>query len=274
MNNGDKPQLHVSMLDMFSRCPIQFQRRYGARFGIWHEEEIVPPGIALVQGIAVHKSVERDLTTKMESGVLLPDEAIPDVTKDEFELNWGRGLTLTDEEATDIKKSKGDALDMAVALSGLHHSVLAPAIVPLALEERFVIALSGFPFDIAGTKDIREERAIRDTKTKSASPPADVAKSMQMACYSISEKVERGAFPEKVYVDALVKTKIPKVVTHEAVPSDDWIQPFLRRMERFSEIIEAVRRGSQTLSAAPPDHWVCTKKFCGYATTCPFWSGR
>ena len=132
--------------------------------------------------------------------------------------------------------------------------------------------MDGFPFDISGTKDIREADSIRDTKTASKSP--STAETMQMACYALNEKIERKAYPKKVCIDALVKTKVPKLVTKEAVPSDKMIQPFLRRMERVAEIIESAKKHGTPLPAADSNHWICTKKFCGYATTCEFWSGR
>jgi len=263
------------MLDMMARCGIQWQRRYGARFGCWHEEEIQPPGIALVTGITVHKTVEANLRNKIETeGSLLPRGQIEELARSEFGTLWNAGMMLTESEAENVNKTFGAAVDQTIALSVLHHDVLAPQIQPLAVEEKFVIVLKGFPYDLAGMKDVREKDAIRDTKTKAASPPEGAARSMQMATYCLAERVERGRLPAKVYLDFLVKTKTPKVVIREAVPDDSWIQPLLRRVERATELIESVREGKGAFTPADPEHWCCTQKFCGYAKTCPFWSGK
>lgn len=271
---ADKPQLHVSQMDMLFRCGIQFQRRYGFRFGVWHQEEKVAPGIALGVGSAVDDAVTKNMQHKMDTGKLAEKGAVLETARDTFDKIWSNGMLLTDDEADNTEGTRGAAIDTAVELADLHYEEVAPIIKPVAVQEAFVLELPGYPFDISGKKDLREEGTIRDTKTKAQTPPADAAKSMQMALYSISEKVIRGAYPNSVHLDFLVKTKTRKVELRSAVPTDDWIKPTLARVESAIKIIEAVKAGHQAFSPSPPDHWVCTKKFCGYATTCPFWSGR
>lgn len=269
-----KPQLHVSMLEMMARCGIQFQRRYGHRFGVWDKEEIIPPSIALAVGISVHKAVEQNLRKKMEIGQLLSREEVGDIAFHNFSAIWNGEMYLTPDEIEDVKTSRGIGLDQAVALSRLHHSEIAPNLKPLAVEEEFVVTISGFPFDLAGKKDVREAEVLRDVKTMRSSPPADSPKTMQMATYSMVEMVERGSLPKKVAHDCLVKTKTPKAVIVEAVPDESWIDPVMRRIERATEIIETVREGKEAFAPASPGDWVCTAKFCGYHATCPFWSGK
>lgn len=262
------------MLDTMSRCGIQFQRRYGARFGVWHQEEIIAPGIAIGVGIAVDRSVNHNMTHKMQTGELLTVDEVRSIARDSFEDTWQGGMMLSEDEAVNMDGTKGDAIDTSVSLAALHHKLVAPAIVPLAVQEKFVIELKDYPVDIAGTKDIREADCIRDTKTKAATPPQDAAKSMQMATYSIAESVRSGKYPAKVALDFLVKTKTPKVELREAVPDPTWIDPVFRRIERAIEIIETVREGKQAFTPAVNDDWVCTKRYCGFSSTCPFASGR
>ena len=269
-----KPQLHISMLDMISRCGKQFQRRYGARFGCWDKEEIVRPGIALLTGITVHKTVESDLNYKMNKEILLPLEHIQEIARDEFSILWEKGVGLNRDEARNAKATKGEAIDKTVALSTLHHNSLAPFIKPLGIEEKFVIDLVGYPYNLAGTIDVREKNAIRDTKTRAASPPEGAARTMQFAMYALAEKIKRGKLPKKVYLDCLVKTNTPKLVVREAVPTMQWIDPLLKRVENATEIIQAVKEGPGRFTPADPENWVCSEKYCGYARTCPYWSGK
>ena len=262
------------MIDMMSRCGIQFQRRYGARFGCWHEEEIIPPGIALATGSSVHKSVEANLTHKMENeGALLPRDQVASIARDSFDGITSGELLLSEDEALDIRATIGAAVDQTVALAGLHYDELAPVIQPVAVEERFVIEVPDYPYDLAGRIDIREAHTIRDTKTSKMSPPADAARSLQMGMYVMAEHVQRRK-PEKVYLDYLVKTKTPKVVTREAVPDCEMILPVKSRITRAMKIIGSVKEGKGQFTPADPGHWCCTERFCGYARTCPFWSGR
>ncbi len=90
-----KPQLHVSMLEQMSKCGVMFQRRFGARFGCWHTEEIIPPSVALVTGIAVHKAVQCDLTAKMTSGEQISDKESAAWASDEYDKVWSRGVTAS-----------------------------------------------------------------------------------------------------------------------------------------------------------------------------------
>ena len=186
----------------------------------------------------------------------------------------GGGMMLTEDEVLDSKATIGAAIDQTVALSALHYDHLAPTINPLAVEEKFVITLDSYPFDLSGQKDVRELDCIRDTKTKATAPPQDAARSIQMAMYALSEKVIRGKLPARVCLDFLVKTKTPKIHTREAVPDDSWIDPLFRRIERAAEIIQSVKEGKGQFTPADSENWMCSKKWCGYAGTCEFWGGR
>lgn len=268
----DKPQIHVSMLDQLAKCGIQFQRRYGARFGVWHEEEIVPPSIALATGISVHRAVEKNLKYKVDQGSLMECSEVIAIAYDEFHKIWDGGMLLTEDESISMKKTLGVASDMVVKLSSLYYIEFAPNTNPVTVEEKFVILLDDFPFDIAGKKDIVEEDKIGDVKTM-ASNKASV-KSMQMATYAMDFKVKHGRYPGSVYHQKLIKTKTPKAVIEEATPDDTWVDPLLRRIERFAEIIDAVRSGKQAFMPADPNHWCCTAKYCGWHRDCPYWSGN
>lgn len=276
MTTTDKPQLHNSMIEMMAECGIRWQRRYGARFGCWHKEEIIRPGIALATGISVHKAVERNMRHKMENdGQLLHRAEVAQVARDSFEGVYQDGMIFTEEETIDVKKTIGGAVDQTVDLSWLHYDHLASHINPAAVEEKFVIELKGYPYDIAGQKDIREiDSTLRDTKTKGQSPPVDAARSIQMGTYCMSEVVAKRGLPKRVVLDFLVKNKTPILVCREAVPDDSWLKPVMARIERAIEIIQAVKEGKQCFAPADPEHWICTTKFCGYARTCPYWSGR
>ena len=134
--------------------------------------------------------------------------------------------------------------------------------------------MKNYPYDLAGRKDVRTATGIEDVKTKAQTPPADAARSNQMAMYSLSEKIERGELPNYVSLIFLVKTKSPKLVVRQAVPTMEWINPLMKRIEQMTKIIQAVKEGHIGFTPADPEHWCCSKKYCGYATSCPFWSGK
>jgi len=268
---SDKPQLHQSMIGMIYRCPEQFRRRYGARFGWNDREEIIPPGVNLIVGSATHKSVEKNLSSKIETGELLPIEQIRDIAHDEAAGAWQQEVRLVDEEMVNPEQTKGDCIDMAVTLSALHALVLAPIIPVKSVERKWVVTLNDFPFDLGGTWDIEETTgAIRDTKTSAKSPSADAADtSEQLTMYSLAKRVCDKEEAPALYLDYLVKTKTPKVVIQQTTRSEFQQMVMLRRIERAAEIIE---KGA--FMPANPSEWICSRKWCGYSNTCKFYSGK
>lgn len=294
---SDKPQLHVSMLNTLSACGIQFLRRYGHRFGLWEKEEVIPPGIALAIGISTHKSVEENLKHKILNNYFLPREEAIETAVREATGIWQSGVLLTDEEVENMAVARGEMIDMSAALSGLHYDQIAPRLHPVSVEEKWVVELKNYPFDLAGQIDIREsiprsdvqkyeaEKAgqnpeeplasIRDTKTSGKKPAPEAINSMQMAMYARAHKVLYGKPPDMISLDYLVKTKTPYAITINGQPSDAAMGPLLARIEQFAVILDAAQRGKVNLfTPAQPDDWRCTQKFCGYSRTCKYWSGR
>jgi hypothetical protein len=256
-----KPQLHQSSLDMLFKCGEQYYRRY-----ILGEK--IPPGIALVVGSATHKSIEKNLTAKIKTGELLSVEQVKDVARDELEGMWKSGIRLDEEELKrGIQAIKGEAIDIAVSLSTLHRTDLAPILAPTHVERKFVVKLDGYPMDLSGTIDIQEgAKRIRDTKTAAKSPSqGDADSSLQLTMYGLAAKVVDGVAPQEFALDGLVKTKTPKVVTLKTTRTDEDYQMLLRRVERSIAIIE---KGAFT--PARPTDWWCSRKWCGYWDSCPF----
>ncbi len=265
-----KPQLHASMINTLYACGEQFRRRYGARFGWADREEKIPPGIALVTGIATHHSIEKNLIHKIETGELLPLEAIQDLTRDQVLALWDN-VMMTEEEASNPDQTQGSTIDTSIALAKLHASELAPDLLPKSVERKWVIALNGYPYDLAGQWDIEETTgSIRDTKTAAKTPTQESAdNSEQLSMYALAKTVCDGSEPSALFLDTLVKTKTPKLVILETQRTQVHRQALLHRIERATEIIE---RGAFT--PANPQDWHCSLRWCGYAATCKFFSGK
>ena len=281
-----KPQIHQSHLKM--NCGVQLGYRYGKYFGIGPEDHIIPPVSAMAIGTAVHKGAEMNLKSKMETGHLMSLAEVQAIARDEFIGLWEAGLMLTEDEVANQIAAKGTATDMVVKLSILHAQQLAPLLFPVAVEEKFVIKLKNFPYDIAGQIDVREVVPIDvegkteltrlwDLKTVKQTPGVDAARTIQMTTYSVAEEQLRGNMPDSVGIHALVKTKEPKLITIQDVPEKSWVDNLKHRLQRFADTIEAVKAGHNCLQPATgegPTGWVCTKAWCGYWDRCKFWSGK
>jgi hypothetical protein len=270
-----KPQLTQSMLNMAAGCGIQFQRRYGFRFGVWPQEEIIPPGVAAAIGTAVHKGVERNLNAIIRMRVPIHIEEVKDAVRDSLSAQWCEGVMLQEEEAISPDDTKGKAIDQAIALSQLHYEIVAPKLAPMTIEQPFTVEMVSYPMDLGGKIDIIEHgNSIRDTKTSGKTPEADAARTLQVGCYALSRKVETGILPALATLDFLVKTKVPKYEPRTVVPDDRLVDYTLARFERLVTIIETVKAGKEAFQPAQPEDWRCSAKWCGYHASCKFWSGR
>ena len=221
-----------------------------------------------MEGRAVHKSIEQNLTHKLETGRLLPNAEVVQAAADSFEANWeGEDPVLTAEELEQGReKTKGRAKDESVNLARVHHQLLAPEIKPVRLERRFRLAVRNFPFDFVGVIDIQEPDKIRDTKTSAKAPEAGAAKSsLQLAIYGMAILTLEGKLPRKVQLDYLVKGRIPRVQISDARLDNEDLRRVLRRAERAAEVIE-----KEAFMPAPTDSWWCSEKWCGYWAECKY----
>lgn len=255
-----KPNISDSDLNMLYRCGQQYYYRR-------KEGRKVPPGIAQIVGRATHESVHLDLQTKIDTGQLRGAEEIADMARDEINGAWQAGIRLMPDELKEgQKKLKGEAVDLAVALSTLHHDNLAPIIKPVKVERFFRLDLEGYPMDLVGRIDIEEPDAIRDTKTAGKSPQEDEAHmSDQLTIYALGVKATTGKLPEKLYLDHLIKTKTPKVVTQSTERTEADFKRIFRLIERGIEVID------KEVFMPNPSGWWCSDRFCGYwADICEF----
>jgi RecB family exonuclease len=256
-----KPRVHKSMLKMFAKCPVQYQYRYC-------EGIIAPPGIALLIGTGTHIAVAKDLTSKRDTGKLLPDEAVADAARDGINHAWDKdGAALNEsEQLLGEKRARGEAVDMAVRLAGVHHKDLAPKITPTQIERPFVVELKGFPVDLGGTIDLQEPGGVRDLKTSAkATSQVDADSSLDLTTYGLAAKALDGVAPTSLSLDVLVKTKTPYALTLPTVRGDAQYRSFLLRVEAMAD---AVAKGA--FSPCDPSCWWCSRRFCGYFDRCPY----
>jgi RecB family exonuclease len=260
-----KQQLHVSGLNLLSRCGIAYEFRYLRRLPELRS-------VSLAVGSAVDRSVTADLTKKKDSGKLLPADEVHDIARDALLEEWARGDIVVDEaDAEDgWSGSKGDAVDASVDMAGFHHKAAAPAIEPTAVQRRWVLDINGMDLQLAGTIDIQEGlKAIRDTKTAAKSPVRDLAdKSLQLTTYSLAVRQLDGRIPEAVQLDYVVRTpkrKDLKLVQLQSKRTDADMGHLVRRIEQAARVIE-----SGMFSPAPPDAWYCSHKYCSFFEICPY----
>lgn len=258
-----KPFFSPSQIEMSERCELQYQFRY-------LEGKKVPPGVAMITGTAVDRSVQANLKHKIATkGELLSAEAVKDTAAESLRNTWaGEGpLLLPEEKEKGEHVVKGEAVDKAVALATLHHAELAPVINPTHVQRQVYVELNGFDRDLMGYLDVQEANRIRDTKTTAKTPSGDEAdESTQLTFYSLAADVIDGKTPRTLSLDYLIHTKTPKVQVLETTRTDDDYQRLLKRVALMSQTLQ-----SGVFRPAPRGAWNCCEKWCGYwKDICPF----
>lgn len=263
----EKFQLHISGLNLLSRCGVAFENRYIKRL-----PSTTSP--SLVIGTAVHRAQAEDLGTKMNTGALLPDSDVADIARDAAREEWALGEVRLDEQDRDdgYAGTRDEAVDASVGMASFYHAAAAPKVTPVAVERGWVLDVEGaaMPIQVAGRIDLQTaEGAIRDTKTSAKSPIKSAAhESIQLTMYSLALLKHDGALPTSVGLDYVVRTPKRhdiKLVQLESTRSMEDLPPLLERVASAAKIIKA-----GLFTPADPSAWWCSKKFCSYWELCPY----
>jgi PD-(D/E)XK nuclease superfamily len=280
-----KPQLHSSHLSTLYKCGYKFQR-------VVLSGEREPPTTPLVIGTASHSVVAHNLQNKIDKGTLLTREAVQDFARDEFIREWQKTPVIFDDEEKDmgLNKTRDLAQDATIAVVTEHHYRVAPKLRPVKVEQPWVLEAVGYPYDLAGTIDIKEKydfdfekkvflpkevTTFRDLKTRKRDMgQREVDSSEQYTIYFMAMTYTDGAMPDFVYQDTLIKptkTMPARAITYRTTRTKDDIDVFHRRFEQACKIIE-----KEAFTPANPADWWCSKEHCGFAAagTCPYFNSK
>jgi len=238
---------HVSpsQLDMWQKCPRQWQYRYV-------EGLKIPPSGALVEGRCYHKSLEANFAQKIESFEDLP---VGDCL-DAFSTEWR--VALSGEEGVEWEDSKPEYIkNEGHSLVRTYMAGRAPYVQPIEVEEWYVSSVAGVKFLMR--IDLLECNGIViDHKTSNKSyNQADVDRDMQAsaAAFSLNRSI---LFHNHVAVK-IAKPKIQVVKTVRTREDIEWW------LDAASCIVTQMKTG-----VAPPrtNGWWCSPKYCGFYDRC------
>jgi hypothetical protein len=262
-----------------------------------------PRNSNLIVGSATDKATSADLQMKLETEVLLPEDAVTDVAAQEVTEQYQDEVELSEEEAPLGKQAaQGAAIDKAVRLTRVHHREVAPRIVVRSLHRPWSISLDDFlksrevgkvEMDYVGEMDIEEvetdpmlafgvldERAIlapgeepnfgesiRDVKTtKATKGPDEAARSIQLTSYALGKQVNDGVMPRAVKLDYLVDLKRGPEWRPQIATRDKFdFASLFNRLETFVRMMKA-----GIFPPANPNHWRCSQKYCEFYQKCPY----
>lgn len=257
-----KPHLSHTQLEMYWRCPEQYRRRY-------IEKEILPPGIALMEGRAIHSGAEHNFRQKIASYKDVPVDEIVEATMSAFEKEIAGGYILdADEAARGPSVVIGEAKDMTRQLANLHATQQAPAYQPVAIERETLIVFGRATHDLLTVTDlIDDQNRVTDIKTaKKAMNQGAVESSTQLTIYSAARYAETRTLPTEVRFDNLIKNK---VVKRQVLTSHRTMADLQVLANRINVTLAAINSGM--FPPCPAGSWGCNPKWCGYFMAgCPY----
>lgn len=250
------PVITQSFLSLFSDCAYAAYKRY-------IKGEIVPPGIALVQGTAVDAAVTLGCDSVIKTG---EDASLPDKKALAHSIFMDRILDAKLFSDDDVNAAGAKVLEVVE----LHHRQVAPRLRPVATQMSIVSDKGGY--SLAGTIDIVEENHLLvDTKTAKRAGDYPAKGILQRELYTKLYEEKTGYKPSGFRFDVLVKSKTPVVEQVMVHPRHN--MPHVLEHVISSSLIElntSLKMGQWRI--AKPNHWKCnvSGKWCGYLYTgCP-----
>jgi hypothetical protein len=198
-------------------------------------------------------------TQKIDSHEDLAVEDVQEIWVDEFNKRIPETHFEEGEKPGEIK-------DEGVAAVEVYMKTFSPKIQPFMVEQEIDVPLENVEFSIRCRVDVVDiQSGIHDTKTSSKTPALDLAEDdFQLTSYDIAHRHILGIPPTKLYLDYLVRSKIPKVVPLESDPRTD--KQIDEALKEFSQVARAIRDGA--FYRCSPRNWGCSPKFCGFWPLC------
>lgn len=263
----EKPHISPSQLETFARCPEAWRRRYV-------EGEIIPPGIAQLQGTAVHVGAAVNFKQKIDSHEDLPVNDIVEIAVDAYETGIKGGYQLSPDE--DGGGYLRVAKKQVARVAELHATKVAPDYQPLLVEERVNIALPKATHDLVGVVDLvaRDSKTaglwVVDHKTSTVRRRQDEAdNSIQLTYYHAAAVQRKHGQVAGVRLEVLIKPSPgTPYAQRQQLHSQRGAADYSVLAARINAMLAAVAAG--IFPPASPGAWWCSPKFCGYHSTCPY----
>lgn len=250
IEEGKKNYLSHSRMNMYLRCPKQFEFRYMK--GLTYR-----PSGAMTLGGAWHQALEINFNQKKETRQDIKLSDMKEVFSDRFDTKVKEeDVNFEDDKPSEIK-------DKGLEVTEIHHREIAPKIQPVHVEMPFTIPLTE-ENDLHGFIDvIDEEEVIVEHKSAKTTPnDQSMVNDMQLTVYSKAYRKIFGKEEKGIRKDTAVKTKTPKMVSQTTTRGENDFDILL-------QIAHGVEAGIKTGAFAPnPNGWHCSPKYCGFWDRC------
>lgn len=261
--------ISTSALSLLQMCGVAFYYKYVLR---------VPEGMTLRigTGIGTHKGREANLSQKVKSKTDLALNQTQDAARDEVNRIFDTSEFIAEEEFADKnpKDARGIAVDKAVSFTTTDYNVFQKDLYPDAVEEILAVEFPELPRLIVGRIDTRlPGPIINDLKTsKRAKGQAFCDTSQGLTTYGLLAWGNLGGKPPEEYeVDNVIDAS-PKPARTERYFTKRTVEDIDRQVARFAAGMRAIEAGA--FIPCNPEHWKCSRDYCGYWVKCKFGGGK
>lgn len=259
--------LSANALTTYHRCREQFRQRY-----LLGRKE--PPKGYLLWGSADGITAEFNYRQKIASHTDLPVREIEErfsVAVDDL-VDEAGGESQVEWERT----SAADVKDRGVKLAAAYHTVAAPRVQPISVQEEIAVHVDGVPIPIIGYIDVTTEGEIIERKTagrKWTTPAGN---------YLAQGRVYQLAKQLPLHFHVGTKTQTPGIYTPTEEPSlllawsagvTSWAESWIRRTAQAIAFDYATFGPDQPW----PDSMALRESpcsWCGFRPVCPAWESE
>lgn len=236
--------LSVSSLNLFTRCPEAWKRRYV-------DKQSEPPSGKMLTGGAAGAALAQHYGTQIETGEGLSTSDL----LDEYAAEWDQRSER--EEVLWGAEKPGALKDTGMAALALYHREISPTITPVSVEREFSLTWPDAPFALTGFLDLEtDDDEVADYKSTGQRLSAEkAAAELQPTVYLAARRAE--GHPASFRYHTMVRTKKP---TAELVPAPR----SERQLDLLTHRVFSIARAMQwrwlndCWAGTPPDlAWLC-----------------
>jgi putative RecB family exonuclease len=251
--------ISASQLNCYLGCSLQYKFRY--------VDKLPKPwrSAGMAFGTSIHAAIEWFHRERMAGRVPLASAAVAI-----FQADWYaqtvEPLIFGKNETKELLAEKG------AEMIRVYIEAAATAPVPSAVEERFSVALvdvetgEEIGVDLHGIIDLVEsDGTVVDFKTSArAFDVVGLERHLQLSIYALAVFLEKQSIP-KLRIDALLKTKTPRLERYETVRSEG-------DLAWTAQLVAGVVRSIDQELFFPNPSWRCSE--CEYYGHCNLWRGK
>lgn len=246
-----------SQITCYLGCPLQYKFRYVDRLPRpWRVS-------AMAFGSSIHSAIEWFHRERLADRIPL-DSAVVAVFLSDWYAQSVEPLVFADGESYELLADKGAQM-VRLYVNESQRSV------PSAVEERFSVGLvdaeswEELGVDLHGVIDLVEsDGTVVDLKTAGRSfDVGSIERHLQLSIYALAVMVRDGNIP-KLRIDALLKTKVPRLERYEVHRS-------VSDLAWAAQLIKGVVEAIDAKQFFPNPSWRCAE--CEYYAQCQAWRG-